>query len=184
MTVTEVDSETVDLSWVNEMVVTEYLITYVPTAPGGLEMELRVSGEKKTATIKELEPGIEYLISVFAILNGKMSVPVSARIATRKSSKVKVAYSSDESLLFCLEYTGLHFQKLYFSIPDLPEPEGLKFRSVKETAVEVEWDPLNIPFDGWNLIFRNTVSLPALTELLYDLAQNLLYFLQKKKHVI
>ncbi|XP_077096980.1 tenascin isoform X3 [Siphateles boraxobius] len=121
LTVTEVDPETVDLAWVNEMLVTEYLITYVPTAPGGLEMEIKVSGEKKTATIRELEPGIEYLISVFAVLNSKMSVPVSARIATH-----------------------------------LPEPEGLKFKSVRETSVEVEWDPLNIPFDSWNLIFRNT----------------------------
>ncbi|XP_051750842.1 tenascin isoform X2 [Ctenopharyngodon idella] len=121
LTVTEVDPETVDLAWVNEMLVTEYLITYVPTALGGLEMEMRVSGEKKTATIRELEPGIEYLISVFAVLNSKMSVPVSARIATH-----------------------------------LPEPEGLKFKSVKESSVEVEWDPLNIPFDSWNLIFRNT----------------------------
>lgn len=41
---------------------------------------------------------------------------------------------------------------------DLPEPDGLKFKSVRETSVEVEWDPLDIPFDGWNLIFRNTVS--------------------------
>lgn len=41
---------------------------------------------------------------------------------------------------------------------DLPEPEGLKFKSVRETSVEVQWDPLDIPFDGWNLIFRNTVS--------------------------
>ncbi|XP_043096130.1 tenascin isoform X1 [Puntigrus tetrazona] len=121
LTVTEVDPETVDVAWVNEMLVTEYLITYVPTAPGGLEMEMRVTGEKKMATIRELEPGIEYLISVFAVLNSKMSVPVSARIATH-----------------------------------LPEPEGLKFKSVRETSVEVEWDPLNIPFDGWNLIFRNT----------------------------
>uniref|UniRef100_A0A672KG14 Tenascin-like n=1 Tax=Sinocyclocheilus grahami TaxID=75366 RepID=A0A672KG14_SINGR len=123
LTVTEVDPETVDVAWVNEMLVTEYLINYVPTAPGGLEMEMRVSGEKKTATIRELEPGIEYLISVFAVLNSKMSVPVSARIATH-----------------------------------LPEPEGLKFKSVRETSVEVKWDPLNIPFDGWNLIFRNTVK--------------------------
>uniref|UniRef100_A0A673LDZ2 Tenascin-like n=1 Tax=Sinocyclocheilus rhinocerous TaxID=307959 RepID=A0A673LDZ2_9TELE len=121
LTVTEVDPETVYVAWVNEMLVTEYLINYVPTAPGGLEMEMRVSGEKKTATIRELEPGIEYLISVFAVLNSKMSVPVSARIATH-----------------------------------LPEPEGLKFKSVRETSVEVKWDPLNIPFDGWNLIFRNT----------------------------
>uniref|UniRef100_A0A8C2K7M4 Tenascin C n=1 Tax=Cyprinus carpio TaxID=7962 RepID=A0A8C2K7M4_CYPCA len=121
LTLTVVDPETVDVAWVNEMLVTEYLITYVPTAPGGLEMEMRVSGEKKTATIRELEPGIEYLISVFAVLNSKMSVPVSARIATH-----------------------------------LPEPEGLKFKSVRESSVEVQWDPLYIPFDSWNLIFRNT----------------------------
>lgn len=47
---------------------------------------------------------------------------------------------------------------LLITLLDLPEPEGLKFKSVRETSVEVEWDPLNIPFDGWNLIFRNTVS--------------------------
>ncbi|XP_062310255.1 tenascin [Osmerus eperlanus] len=121
LTVVEVTSETVDLSWVNEMTVTEYLVTYVPTAPGGLELDLRVPGDQKIATIRELEPGIEYLISVYAILKNKKSVPVSARVATH-----------------------------------LPEPEGLKFKSVRDTSVEVQWDPLNIHFDGWNLIFRNT----------------------------
>ncbi|CAJ1068751.1 tenascin isoform X2 [Xyrichtys novacula] len=121
LTVTEVTPETVDLSWENEMRVTEYLITYVPTAPGGLELDMQVSGDQKTATIKELEPGVEYMISVYAVLNNKRSVPVSARVATH-----------------------------------LPEPEGLKFKSVRETSVEVQWDPLDISFDGWNLIFRNT----------------------------
>uniref|UniRef100_A0A8C7FVP9 Tenascin Cb n=1 Tax=Oncorhynchus kisutch TaxID=8019 RepID=A0A8C7FVP9_ONCKI len=121
LTVLEVTPETVDLSWVNEMQVSEYLVTYVPTGLGGLELDMRVPGDKKTATISELEPGVEYLISVFAVLNNKRSVPVSARVATH-----------------------------------LPAPEGLKFTSVRETAVEVQWDPLDIPFDGWNLIFRNT----------------------------
>ncbi|XP_071757064.1 tenascin [Centroberyx gerrardi] len=121
LTVVEVTPETVDLSWVNEMLVNEYLVTYVPTAPGGLELDMRVPGDQKMATIRELEPGVEYLISVYAVLNNKRSVPVSARVATH-----------------------------------LPEPEGLKFKSVRETSVEVQWDPLNIPFDGWNLIFRNT----------------------------
>lgn len=83
LTVVEVSPETVDLSWVNEMVVTEYLITYVPTAPGGLELDMRVPGDQKVATIRELEPSVEYLISVYAILNSKRSVPVSARVATR-----------------------------------------------------------------------------------------------------
>ncbi|XP_049326271.1 tenascin isoform X3 [Astyanax mexicanus] len=121
LTVTEVTPDTVDVSWVNEVQVTEYLVTYVPTAPGGLELDMRVAGDKRSATIRELEPGVEYLISVYAVLKNKMSVPVSARVATH-----------------------------------LPEPEGLKFKSVRETSVEVQWDPLNIPFDGWNLIFRNT----------------------------
>lgn len=49
-------------------------------------------------------------------------------------------------------------QSFALCIPDLPEPDGLKFKSVRETSVEVQWDPLDIPFDGWNLIFRNTVS--------------------------
>ncbi|XP_042343934.1 tenascin-like isoform X1 [Plectropomus leopardus] len=119
--VVEVTPETVDLSWENEMRVTEYLITYVPTAPGGLELDMRVPGDQKMTTIRELEPGVEYLISVYALLNNKKSLPVSARVATH-----------------------------------LPEPEGLKFKSVRETSVEVQWDPLDIPFDGWNLIFRNT----------------------------
>ncbi|XP_074525503.1 tenascin-like isoform X4 [Halichoeres trimaculatus] len=121
LTVVEVNPETVDLSWENEMRVTEYLITYVPTAPGGLELDMQVPGDQKVATIRELEPGVEYLISVYAVLNNKRSVPVSARVATH-----------------------------------LPEPEGLKFKSVRETSVEVQWDPLDISFDGWNLIFRNT----------------------------
>ncbi|XP_058230707.1 tenascin isoform X2 [Hemibagrus wyckioides] len=121
LVVTEVTPETVDVKWVNEVEVTEYLITYMPTAPGGLELDMRVPGEKRSATIRELEPGVEYLISVYAVLNNKMSIPVSARVATH-----------------------------------LPEPEGLKFKAVRETSVEVQWDPLNVPFDGWNLIFRNT----------------------------
>ncbi|XP_037633005.1 tenascin-like isoform X2 [Sebastes umbrosus] len=121
LTVVEVTPEAVDLSWENEMRVAEYLVTYVPTALGGLELETRVPGDRKMTTIRELEPGVEYLISVYAVLNNKKSLPVSARVATH-----------------------------------LPEPEGLKFKSVRETSVEVQWDPLDIPFDGWNLIFRNT----------------------------
>lgn len=82
---TEVTPETVNLTWNNEKIVTEYLITYVPTAPGGLELEFRVPGDQHAATIPELEPGVEYLVQVYAILKNQRSVPVSARVATRKS---------------------------------------------------------------------------------------------------
>uniref|UniRef100_A0A3Q2NS72 Tenascin Ca n=1 Tax=Fundulus heteroclitus TaxID=8078 RepID=A0A3Q2NS72_FUNHE len=121
LAVGEVSTDTVDLSWNNEMLVTEYLVTYVPTSPGGLLMEFTVPGDKTAATVKELEPGIEYLISVYAVLSNKRSIPVSARVATH-----------------------------------LPQPEGLKFKSVRETSIEVVWDQLDISFDSWEIYFRNT----------------------------
>ncbi|XP_037608765.1 tenascin isoform X6 [Sebastes umbrosus] len=120
LTVDEVTSGSVALSWNNEMLVTEYLVTYVPTKPGGLQMVFTVTGDKTAATVKELEPGIEYLISVYAVLSNKKSVPVSARVAT-----------------------------------ELPKPEGLIFKSVRDTSVEVMWDQLDIAFDGWEIYFRN-----------------------------
>ncbi|XP_038601852.1 tenascin isoform X6 [Tachyglossus aculeatus] len=118
--VTEVTEQTVNLAWDNEMKVTEYLITYTPTHMDGLEMKFRVPGDQTSTTVRELEPGVEYFIRVFAILENKQSIPVSARVATY-----------------------------------LPAPEGLKFKSVKETSVEVEWDPLDIAFEKWEIIFRN-----------------------------
>lgn len=86
LTVSEVTSETVDLTWNNEMLVTEYLVTFVPTSPGGLLQDFTVSGDKTAATVKELEPGLEYLISVYAVLSNKRSVPISARVATGTSA--------------------------------------------------------------------------------------------------
>ncbi|XP_034565186.1 tenascin isoform X2 [Notolabrus celidotus] len=121
LTVSEVTSETVDLAWSNEMLVTEYLVTFVPTSPGGLLQEFTVTGDRTAATVKELEPGLEYLISVYAVLSNKKSVPISARVATA-----------------------------------LPQPQGLIFKSVRETSVEVVWDQLDFPFDGWEIYFRNT----------------------------
>ncbi|XP_026960884.1 tenascin isoform X11 [Sagmatias obliquidens] len=118
--VTEVTEETINLAWENEMRVTEYLIVYTPTHEDGLEMQFRVPGNQTSTTIQELEPGVEYLIRVFAVLENKKSIPVSARVATY-----------------------------------LPTPEGLKFKSIKETSVEVEWDPVDIAFETWEVIFRN-----------------------------
>lgn len=49
-------------------------------------------------------------------------------------------------------------------LTDLPAPEGLKFKSIKETSVEVEWDPLDIAFETWEIIFRNKVRLTKESE--------------------
>nr|XP_061822400.1 tenascin-like [Nerophis lumbriciformis] len=121
LSVGEVTAETVALSWANDMLVTQYLVTYVPTQPGGLPLELTVPGDRTNATVRELEPGLEYQVNVYAVLSNKRSVPVSARVATA-----------------------------------LPQPEGLRFKSVRETSVEVAWEQLTFRFDGWEIYFRNT----------------------------
>ncbi|XP_020777485.2 tenascin-like [Boleophthalmus pectinirostris] len=118
LTVGKVTQDTVELSWANDMLVTEYLVT--STSSGDLYQEFTVPGDQTAATIKDLEPGIEYLINVYAVLNSKKSVPVSARVATL-----------------------------------LPQLEGIRFTSVRETSVEVTWDKLESPFDGWEIFFRN-----------------------------
>lgn len=86
LVVSEVTSDTADLFWRNQMLVTEYLVTYAPTSPGGLLQEFTVSGDKTAATVQELEPGLEYIINVYAILSNKRSVPISARVATGTTS--------------------------------------------------------------------------------------------------
>ncbi|XP_056397185.1 tenascin isoform X2 [Hyla sarda] len=121
LVVTDVTTKTMNLEWVNKIKVSEYLVTYVPTSPGGLEFDFRVPGDQTTATIRELEPGVEYFVRVYAILRDQKSIPVSARVATH-----------------------------------LPSTDDLRFKSIKETSVDVEWDPLDISFDTWKLIFQNT----------------------------
>lgn len=80
------------------MLVTEFLVTYIPTSPGGLQLDFRVPGDRTSATVSELEPGIEYLINVYAVLNNKRSVPVSARVATRTSTHPGQHYTHMQSL--------------------------------------------------------------------------------------
>ncbi|KAM4020324.1 tenascin isoform 4-T4 [Anomaloglossus baeobatrachus] len=120
LVVTDVTTKTMNLEWANKIKVTQYLITYVPTSPGGLEFDFRVPGDQTTATIRELEPGVEYFVRVYAILRDQKSIPVSARVATH-----------------------------------LPTTDDLRFKTIKETSVDVEWEPLDISFDTWKLIFQN-----------------------------
>uniref|UniRef100_A0A672KEN0 Tenascin-like n=1 Tax=Sinocyclocheilus grahami TaxID=75366 RepID=A0A672KEN0_SINGR len=101
LTITDVTTEKVNLTWKNEMLVAEYLVTYVPTSPGGLQLDFRVPGDRKSATVSELEPGIEYLINVYAILNNKKSIPVSARVATCMFTRPDQHYTNAITIQNC-----------------------------------------------------------------------------------
>ncbi|KAM9326293.1 tenascin [Gastrophryne carolinensis] len=141
LVVTDVTTKTMNLEWANKIKVSGYLISYIPTSIGGLELDFTVPGDQTAATITGLEPGVEYFVRVYAILKDQRSIPVSARVATH-----------------------------------LPSTDDLRFKTVKETFVEVEWEPLNISFETWKLIFQNTKKLNG--EISTDLESSVTSYMQ------
>ncbi|XP_047198093.1 tenascin-R isoform X3 [Hippoglossus stenolepis] len=113
-----VTDRTIDLEWEGSVVLTDFLVTYTPSSPGGVQLELRIPGNTTTCTVSGLEAGIEYNINVFSVINNSISVPDSISVWT------------------------------YLSNPD-----GLVFKSITETSVEVHWQPFYYSFDGWEISF-------------------------------
>ncbi|KAK9979234.1 hypothetical protein ABG768_012674 [Culter alburnus] len=113
-----VSENTIDLQWEGPVFLTDYLITYAPTTPGGVQLEIRVPGNVTNTTIKGLEPGLEYNINVYAVIDNIISAPMNTLASTY-----------------------------------LTNPDGLLFKSIMETSVEVQWQPLDYLFDGWEISF-------------------------------
>ncbi|XP_049453809.1 tenascin-R isoform X7 [Epinephelus fuscoguttatus] len=113
-----VTDRTIDVEWEGSVVLTDFLVTYTPSSPGGVQREIRIPGTTTTCIISDLEAGMEYNINVFAVINNSISVPASITVST------------------------------YLSNPD-----GLVFKSITETSVEVQWLPFYYSFDGWEISF-------------------------------
>ncbi|KAM6919368.1 tenascin-R [Lycodopsis pacificus] len=113
-----VTDRTVDVEWEGSVVLTDFLVTYTPSSPGGVQLEIRIPGNTTSYTISGLEAGMEYNINVFAVINNSISVPASITVST------------------------------YLSNPD-----GLVFKYITETSVEVQWLPFYYSFDGWEISF-------------------------------
>nr|XP_009937902.1 PREDICTED: tenascin-R [Opisthocomus hoazin] len=79
---------------------------------------LRVPGDWSSITITELEAGVAYNVSVYAVISDVLSIPVTYKVMT-----------------------------------NLATPQGLKFKTITETTVEVQWEPFSFPFDGWEISF-------------------------------
>ncbi|CAL8280158.1 unnamed protein product [Lota lota] len=113
-----VTERTIELEWEGSAVLTDFLLTYAPSSPGGVELELRIPGNSSSCIIPELGAGVEYNINVFAVINNSISVPSSITVSTYLSN-----------------------------------PNGLLFKSITETTVEVQWQPFYYSFDGWEISF-------------------------------
>uniref|UniRef100_A0A672KIW6 Tenascin-like n=1 Tax=Sinocyclocheilus grahami TaxID=75366 RepID=A0A672KIW6_SINGR len=163
LTITDVTTEKVNLTWKNEMLVAEYLVTYVPTSPGGLQLDFRVPGDRKSATVSELEPGIEYLINVYAILNNKKSIPVSARVATCMLNQSK-----------CMFFLGPETSSTV--VTRIDSPGQIDVDDVTDRSAVISWSIPVAQVDGFrvsygpstDLLVHRDVDLPA-TDTQYSL---------------
>uniref|UniRef100_A0A8C5BZT2 Tenascin-R n=1 Tax=Gadus morhua TaxID=8049 RepID=A0A8C5BZT2_GADMO len=111
-----VTERTIELEWEGSAVLTDFLLTYAPSSPGGGHSQL--PGNSTSCLISELGAGVEYNINVFAVINNSISVPSSITVSTYLSN-----------------------------------PNGLLFKSITETTVEVQWQPFYYSFDGWEISF-------------------------------
>uniref|UniRef100_G1RZM9 Tenascin-R n=1 Tax=Nomascus leucogenys TaxID=61853 RepID=G1RZM9_NOMLE len=105
-----ISDRSIELEWDGPMAVTEYVISYQPTALGGLQLQQRVPGDWSGVTITELD--------VYAVISNILSLPITAKVATHLST-----------------------------------PQGLQFKTITETTVEVQWEPFSFSFDGWEISF-------------------------------
>lgn len=88
-TVTAVGDHWIDLAWEGTSAVAEYVISYQPAVPleWGTQQRLqqRVPGDWSAVTIRELEPGTTYNISVCSVISDITSEPASITMSTHIS---------------------------------------------------------------------------------------------------
>ncbi|KAM4641046.1 tenascin-R [Discoglossus pictus] len=89
LTVTAVGDHWIDLAWIGTSTVAEYVISYQPAVPGewGTQQRLqqRVPGDWSAVTVRELEPGVTYNISVCSVISDITSEPASITTSTHIS---------------------------------------------------------------------------------------------------
>uniref|UniRef100_A0A8C0I7H8 Tenascin-R n=1 Tax=Bubo bubo TaxID=30461 RepID=A0A8C0I7H8_BUBBB len=116
--VTGISDSSVELTWDSPGAATEYVVSYQPSGLAGTQLQQRVPGDWSSITITDLEPGVAYNVSIYAVISDVLSIPVTSKVMT-----------------------------------NLATPQGLKFKTITETTVEVQWEPFSFPFDGWEISF-------------------------------
>ncbi|XP_017671370.1 PREDICTED: tenascin-R isoform X3 [Lepidothrix coronata] len=80
--VTGISDSSVELAWDSAGATTEYVVSYQPAVPGGTQLQQRVPGDWSSITITDLEPGVTYNVSIYAVISDVLSIPVTSRVMT------------------------------------------------------------------------------------------------------
>ncbi|XP_064371676.1 tenascin-R [Dromaius novaehollandiae] len=77
-----VGDDSVELAWDGPAAAAEFVVSYEPAGPGGGRLQQRVPGDWGAITIRPLEPGLTYNLSVYAVVGSVLSAPVTAKATT------------------------------------------------------------------------------------------------------
>uniref|UniRef100_A0A8B9QE39 Tenascin R n=1 Tax=Apteryx owenii TaxID=8824 RepID=A0A8B9QE39_APTOW len=77
-----VGDDSVELAWDGPAAAAEFVVSYEAAGPGGGRLQQRVPGDRSTVTVRPLEPGLAYDLSVYAVIGNVLSAPATARATT------------------------------------------------------------------------------------------------------
>ncbi|NXG30636.1 TENR protein, partial [Dromaius novaehollandiae] len=77
-----VGDDSVELAWDGPAAAAEFVVSYEPAGPGGGRLQQRVPGDWGAITIRPLEPGLTYNLSVYAVVGSVLSAPATAKATT------------------------------------------------------------------------------------------------------
>ncbi|KAM4773856.1 tenascin-R isoform 3-T3 [Cyanocitta cristata] len=80
--VTGISDSSIELAWDSPGAATEYVVSYQPAVPGGTQLQQQVPGEWSSITITDLEPGVAYNVSIYAVISDVFSIPVTSKVMT------------------------------------------------------------------------------------------------------
>ncbi|NXF32764.1 TENR protein, partial [Nyctibius bracteatus] len=80
--VTGISDSSIELTWDSPGAATEYVVSYQAVGPTSTQLQQRVPGDWSSITITELEPGVAYNISVYAVISDVLSIPVTSKVMT------------------------------------------------------------------------------------------------------
>uniref|UniRef100_A0A8C0VG04 Tenascin-R n=1 Tax=Cyanistes caeruleus TaxID=156563 RepID=A0A8C0VG04_CYACU len=80
--VTGISDSSIELVWDSPGAATEYVVSYQPAVPGGTQLQQRVPGDWSSITIADLEPGVAYNVSIYAVISDIFSIPVTSKVMT------------------------------------------------------------------------------------------------------
>lgn len=89
--VTGISDSSIELAWDGSGAATEYVVSYQPAVPGGTQLQQRVPGDWSSITITDLEPGVAYNVSVYAVISDVFSIPVTSKVMTSKYPTALIA---------------------------------------------------------------------------------------------